>query len=323
MFEVPEQADPTDPTEGPTDQPPEVPDQANPTDPTEGPTDKPPKVPDQADPTDPTDGPADQSPQQEQECPTDPEIPSDDPTDEPPMVPPVATTAALSSVFCPKVPTMGGLIQVKHDTYSMWTGRKPLADRTGLDTSAHSHEQTTKLRPTCEDKGFQTRCTGFEAKFTKSSSLHLFQCKLLDHFVTHGMDSITYLPDPAEPTTMVNIITHNTHFRTDVVKLEAPVQAAKYDLYDHANDRASCLALVDCFHNALHLEIEEHLPNDPTFHIVWMMLVQFVQSDSMGNFTQMMNETKQQTPQMYAGQNIADDLGHLHSCYHLVHCWSL
>ena len=36
------------------------------------------------------------------------------------------------------------------------------------------------------------------------------------------------------------------------------------------------------------------------------MLVQIVQSDSMGKFTQMTNEIKQQTPQMYAGQNIAE-----------------
>ena len=153
---------------------------------------------------------------------------------------------------------------------------------------AHGYEQTTQLRPTYEDKGFQTRCTGFEAKFTKSSSLHLFQCKLLDHFVTHGTYSITYLPDPAELTTMVNIITHHTRFTTDVVKLAAPVQAAKYDLYDHANDRATHLALVDCFDNALRLEIEERLPDDPSFHILWMVLVQIVPSASMGKFTQMM-----------------------------------
>ena len=178
----------------------------------------------------------------------------------PPTVPPVAMTTALSSILCPKVPTMGGLIQVKHDVYSVWTGRKPLADWTGLDMAAPGYEQTAQLCPTYEDKGFQTHCTGFEAKFTKSSSLHLFQCKLLDHFMTHGMDSITYLLDPAEPMSMVNIITHHTRFMTDVVKLAASVQAAKYNSYEHANDCATCLALVDCFDDALHLEIEERLP---------------------------------------------------------------
>ena len=120
------------------------------------------------------------------------------------------------------------------------------------------------------------------------------------------MDSITYLPDPAEPTTVVNIITHHTHFTTDGFKLAAPVQATKYDLYDRTNDSAARFALVDCFDNALCLEIKERIPDDPTFHIVWMMLVQIVQSDSMGKLTQMMNEIKQQTPQMYAGQNIAE-----------------
>ena len=113
-------------------------------------------------------------------------------------------------------------------------------------------------------------------------------------------------PDPAEPMTMVNIITHHTSFTTGIVKLAAPVQATKYDSYDHANDRATCLALVECFDNALHLEIKEHLLDDPTFHILWMMLVQIVQSVLMGKFTQMMNKIKQQTPQMYAGQNIVE-----------------
>ena len=148
-----------------------------------------------------------------------------------------------------------------------------MADWTGLDTTVHSYEQTTQLCPTYKDKGFQTCCTGFEANSTKGSSLHLFQCKLLDHFMTHGMDSITYVPDPAEPMTMVNIITHHTCFTTNVVKLAAPVQATKYDLYDCANNCATCLVLVDCFDDALHLEIEDRLPIDPTFHILWMMLV--------------------------------------------------
>ena len=103
-----------------------------------------------------------------------------------------------------------------------------------------------------------------------------------------------------------NIITHHTRFTTDIVKLAAPLQAAKYNLYYHTNDHATHLALVDCFDNALHLEIEEHLPDNPTFHIVWMMLVQIIQSDLMGQFTQMTNEIKQQTPQMYASQNIAE-----------------
>ena len=66
------------------------------------------------------------------------------------------------------------------------------------------------------------------------------------------------------------------------------------------------MAFVNRFENALCLEIEEHLPDTPTFHIVWMMLVQIIQSDSMCKFTQIVNEIKQKTPQMYAGQNIAE-----------------
>ena len=55
----------------------------------------------------------------------------------------------------------------------MWTGGKP-ADWTVLDTMAHGYEQATQLHQTYKDKGFQTHCTGFEAKFTKSSELWEF-----------------------------------------------------------------------------------------------------------------------------------------------------
>ena len=84
---------------------------------------------------------------------------------------------------------------------------------------------------------------------------------------------------------MVNIITHHTRFTTNIIKLAAPKQAAKYNSYDIANDSATFFAWVECFDDALHLEIKEHLPDDPTFHILWMMLVQIVQSDLMGKFT--------------------------------------
>ena len=216
------------------------------------------------------------------------------------------TTTARTAFRPNPPPKMGGLVQVKHDTFSAWTGGKPLHDWSDLDASAPGYEQTAQLRPTYEDKGFSTRCTGFATKFTKNSSLHLFQRKLMDHFVTHGMDSITYLPDPAAPTTMVSVITHHTRFTTELVKIEAPKQAANYDAYDRANDRAARLALVDCFDDALRLEIEERIPEEPTFHMLWMLLIQIIQSDSMGKFTQMTNEIKQQKPQMYAGQNIAE-----------------
>ena len=96
-------------------------------------------------------------------------MPSNDPTNKPPTVPPVARTAASTSIFCPKVPTMGGLIQVKHDTYSAWTSGKPLADWTGLDTSALGYEQTAQLCPISKDKGFQTCCTGFEEELQPPS----------------------------------------------------------------------------------------------------------------------------------------------------------
>ena len=68
-------------------------------------------------------------------------MPSNNPTDKPPMVPPMATTMDTRAVFHPKVPIMGGLIQINHDAYSAWTRGKPLANWTGLDPLAPRYEQ--------------------------------------------------------------------------------------------------------------------------------------------------------------------------------------
>ena len=202
-------------------------------------------------------------------------------------------------------------MQVKHDLFTAWTGGKPDATWTKLvngDTTdlTKGYEQTSQQRPSYEDKGFTTRCTGFETKFSKSDSLHLFSRNLLDRFVTHGMDTITYLQDPGDDTSMVCILTHHTRFTVDAAKTLGPKQAASYDQYDKSNDRAARLALLDSLDAPLRQELEERMPDEPLFPILWMMLIQIIQSDSMGKFARLEAELKTLTPQQFSGQNIAE-----------------
>ena len=46
------------------------------------------------------------------------------------------TTTARTAFRPNPPPKMGGLVQVKHDTFSAWTGGKPLHDWSDLDASA-------------------------------------------------------------------------------------------------------------------------------------------------------------------------------------------
>ena len=63
-----------------------------------------------------------------------------------------------------------------------------------------------------DDSGFSKRCKGFEDKFSKNGDLYKFQRRLNDHLKIMGMDTITYLPDPADNDQMVNVITDHTRF---------------------------------------------------------------------------------------------------------------
>ena len=47
---------------------------------------------------------------------------------------------------------------------------------------------------------------GLEVKFTRGSDLITFQREVMDKLEKYGMDTITYLPNPAEMTKLVSII---------------------------------------------------------------------------------------------------------------------
>ena len=93
------------------------------------------------------------------------------------------------SLFKPPDPKMGGLVivQVKHDTYSAWTGGKPKADWSKLEETSLEYEQTMQLRPMLNDSGFSKCCKGFEDKFSKNGDLYKFQCRLIDHLKIMGI----------------------------------------------------------------------------------------------------------------------------------------
>ena len=207
----------------------------------------------------------------------------------------------------------GDLVQVKYDEYSPWTGGKPLADWSGLDFDTtkpnpanKDHEQSSQLRPMKNSSGFDDRCAGFELKFKRSDDLYKFQRKLLDHFVTRGMDTITYLTDPSDSTEVINILTQHSRVTHEYVKQTAPLQAAKYDAYDCSNDRATRRCLLDSLEASLQSQVEDRIPDNATFLHVWMLLIQTVDTDSPSRFADFTHKIKTKlVPSAEAGQNIS------------------
>ena len=157
-----------------------------------------------------------------------------------------------------------------------------------------------------DNSGFSKRCKEFEDKFSKNGDLYKFQHRVIDHHQIMGMDTITYLPDPADNDQMVNVIMDHTWFTQAYVQSAAPIQYAKYDAYDRSNDQAARLMFVDSLNETLKGEIQDRIPDEPSFLEVWMLFIQTLQSDSMERFKDMEKEVRSLQPQQFSGQNIAE-----------------
>ena len=88
-----------------------------------------------------------------------------------------------------------------------------------------------------DDSGFHEWSKGLDVKLSKEKGdLFSFQCILLQHFQDTGMDAITYLKDPGDPTKMVNLLTDHTWFTQAYIKTAIKEQCKCYNSCDHSND---------------------------------------------------------------------------------------
>jgi hypothetical protein len=154
----------------------------------------------------------------------EPQVPTNDPA-----VPPVVTTGTPPSVvttapalqapsapvpplmaFKPIMPKMGGLVQVSYRDWCAWTGGRPKADLNGLDTSAAQYPNDDfQYRPT--SPGFSQKSTshrerGMEIKFKRDDHLLDFLDIIDTYFRRTGIDSISYLADPTNPTITASVV---------------------------------------------------------------------------------------------------------------------
>ena len=121
----------------------------------------------------------------------------------------------------------------------------------------------------------------FDVGFLKEKGdLFSFQCKLLRHFQDTGLDTITYLKDPGDPTNMVNLLTDHTWFMQAYVKTAIKEHHKLYDSYDHLNDHGACYTLLDSLDMTFKTYIKFHLPDDFCFPLAWMLVIKALQSDS-------------------------------------------
>ncbi len=224
-----------------------------------------------------------------------------------PAAVPAATPMATSPDVTHATPTMGGLCQLSKSESSAWTGGQPKFDWSGLEGDPQSYTSPNQLRPvsvTAAQKSYNHRKAGMTTKYARKDDLVDFQTRIWDHLSDTGMDTIAFLPDPGDPSRMMNVVKEHSRFTLATAKELSNEQAKLYDTFDTANDASARKFLLESISTDLSKHITERLDKNPTFAAVWLQFIKSIQSTSMGRFEDIIAKITARKPSQYSGENL-------------------
>lgn len=209
----------------------------------------------------------------------------------------------------PTAPTHGGIVQIDATTHALWVGGKPKADWSGLDPSALTEPVApTQFRPqgiSSAAKGHSLRERGLDIKFSRASDLENLEHQVWRHLVNHGLDTITYVPDPVDNNIMVNCVKEHGRFSVDSIKRLVKGQLTMYDKYDRANDREATQFLLDSLDLELQKELRASIDDSDCFPLVFLRLIKNIRSISIDRFEHLKTRIKTCKPHQFAGQDLS------------------
>lgn len=206
-------------------------------------------------------------------------------------------------------PIMGGLITMPNGPTIPWCGAHPNSEWTGPDKTALKDPanpgQFRDMQITSAQKSHSKRIQGLAPKFKASDNRLTFEHKILEHLELHGLLSISCVPNPADPTQMINCVTN--HPRLHVKKLPALIapQLSKYDKYDHNNDSEAKLFLLNSIDDILATEIRSVTMKEDPFPLVYLHLMKIVRNVSIDYCNTLKQKIRSRQPSQYPGQDLA------------------
>lgn len=209
----------------------------------------------------------------------------------------------------PKSPKMGGLIEVGKNDFMAWTGGQPLYTWRGLKEKNPMPRTALQYRPTggSSIKGYMSRTRGLKVKFNKDSELETFITNVFDHLKETGLDSVTYLPDPAKKphtTNMISVVEYQGKFTLKYTEEETKRLKLLWDMYDQKNDSEATQFLLNSLEHNFKKNIQQIINCEDTFNVVWITIMRKCNQKSLEYFRKMEDAIKKTSPLSYDGQNI-------------------
>ena len=145
---------------------------------------------------------------------------------------PKGTIASLP--YKPDKPDMGGLIQTGKEDWTPWVGGKPKHDWTSLEESSPKFIDPRQCRPTSAgsaQKSKACRVVPVEPKLSKGGNLLDFLKNFKKRLETHGLDTVTYLPNPEKENEVLSALAHHSRCTREKATKPALVHCALFDAH--------------------------------------------------------------------------------------------
>ena len=193
------------------------------------------------------------------------------------------------------------------DTYAI-SGGKPLADWSGLDPKASDVKKNRNnprlFRPLSahhKKKAYNELIKGLETKFQEGDNLNDFRTQIQNTFVKNGLDTITYVPDLANPEVIYSVVKDSPRFVGNLQKAlgEATKIQLKYDDFDRDNAEAALEFLINSLDDELARRMDIYLEPEDSFAHRWLRLMSFLVPVSSTH-----DENVKNTVRHYSQENI-------------------
>ena len=205
-------------------------------------------------------------------------------------------------------PIMGVITVSKSGTVGAFVGGKPLYDWSGLDPEQFSTPSPNKYRGESHKnaKDYYYRVKGLEKKIGPKDDLRETCRNVFDHLETFGLDTISYLPDPANPSTMESVAEKPNVFSKTYVMTQLPKYTSMWDTFDEQNDECATKFLLASLNDELLRKVRDALATTrkPTFILTWMTFVDKIRVISVGRLDGLQKIIEGRLPSQYPGQNL-------------------
>ena len=222
-----------------------------------------------------------------------------------------ATPAAnprATPTHAPRAPIMGGLDTIPSGDVVAWTGGKPSHLWRGLQRAPAGPTSPDQYRSGSvgtAQKSRAHRIKGLDPKFKRHDNLQVFRDKVWSHLQDCGLDTISYLPDPAVTAQMISCVEQHERLKSGEAIQTVTAQLARYDAYDKNNDGDAIKFLLNSLDDELLSELRTIRQDNDPFPVTYLHLMEIITSASIESFEVLKNTLKARRATDYPGQDIS------------------